>query len=120
MKTSLPAALILFGSASLLSAAISTPLEIRQHLTTDNLQSQRGVPLSPTNGVPPGSDGRAPTQAQQISDGLTINPPTVGQFQGLISFGGLAGLTYADWQMGAARPTSSTAPTPSTPRSPRR
>ncbi len=78
-------------------AAIQLPLEFRQESTLNNLQSQRGVPISSVLNIPPGSDGRAPTQAQQIDDGLTINPPTTNQFRGFISFGGIPGLAMADW-----------------------
>ena len=99
MKTPRIALLLLFGSGLLVTAAeFKLPLEIRQNLTTDNLQSPRGVPLSPTNGVPPASDGRAPTQATQIAEGLTINPPTASQFQGLLSYGGIPGLSRTAWQ----------------------
>ena len=82
----------------MLGAGLALPLETRQESTPNNLQSQRGVPLSSTVSNPPGSDGRAPTQAQQIADGLTINPSSAGQFQSMISFGGVPGLAYADWQ----------------------
>ena len=74
------------------------PLQIQQQdmlINTDfalgiNWQSQAGVPLSSTNGVPAGSDGRAPTTSQQITNGLTTAPPTLGQFQGFVSFGAVA------------------------------
>lgn len=52
-----------------------------------NWQSQAGVPLSSTNGVPPGSDGRAPTLSEQLTNGLTTAPPTPNQFQGFVCFG---------------------------------
>src|SRR6266446_3070061 len=52
-----------------------------------NWQSKRGVPIS-TNALDPGSDGRAPTLAQQIAYGT--NYPTVapspGQFLGFVGF----------------------------------
>ena len=54
-----------------------------------NWQSRAGVPLSPTNGVPPGSDGRAPTLSQQIANGLSTAPPTSNQFQGFVAFGAI-------------------------------
>ena len=79
-----------FFAAELLAQLPALPLEIRQHVTTYNLQSERGVPLSATEDDPPGSDGRAPTQAQQAADGLTLNPPSVGLFRGMVVFGGLA------------------------------
>ena len=68
----------------------TTPLEIRQDVTLYNLQSQRGVPISTTLGVPPGSDGRAPTRAEQLAAGLTPDPTTPNQFQGVVTFGALA------------------------------
>ncbi|MBI4325986.1 MAG: hypothetical protein HY674_12065 [Chloroflexi bacterium] len=98
MKILRTATLLFLGSGSLLMAALPTPLETRQHLTPYNFQSQRGVPLSSTNNVPPGSDGRAPTQTQQLAEGLTANTPTANQFQHLTPFGGIPGLTFADWQ----------------------
>jgi len=78
-------------------AAISLPLEFRQDLIPYNYQSKRGVPTSATAGTPAGSDGRAPTQAQQEADGLTLNPPTTNQFRSVISFGGIPGLAQSDW-----------------------
>lgn len=73
------------------------PLELHQDSTPYNLQSDRGVPLSPEVGNPPGSDGRAPTVEDQTLEGLTTTPPTAGQFQGLLAYGGTAGLRYEDW-----------------------
>ena len=51
-----------------------------------NHTSQRGLPLS-TDSADPGSDGRAPAVQQQIDAGLTVNPPTARQFQGVHIFG---------------------------------
>ena len=79
------------------AGAAVLPLELRQEHTPYNLQSDRGVPLSSEAGNPPGSDGRAPSVEDQENDGLTTTPPTGGQFQGLLVYGGTAGLTYADW-----------------------
>ena len=84
---------LITGFALVLSAdaqGLVLPLEIRQDSSQYNLQSQRGVPLSETVGNPIGSDGRAPSQNQQIADGLTINPPTLSQFQGFDPFGTIA------------------------------
>jgi hypothetical protein len=50
-----------------------------------NWQSLRGVPIS-TNAADPGSDGRAPTAAQQLENHLTQNLPSSGQFRGVVSF----------------------------------
>ena len=52
-----------------------------------NWQSKAGVPLSSTNNLPPGSDGRAPTVSQQSSNHLTTLPPTANQFQGFLGLG---------------------------------
>jgi len=52
-------------------------------------QSRAGVPLSSTNGIPPGSDGRAPTVSQQLTNGLTTAPPSPKQFQGFVSIGAI-------------------------------
>lgn len=66
------------------------PLELRQESLGYNLQSFRGVPLSSTNALPPGSDGRAPTPDTQREHGLTDAMPTLRQFQSWIAFGALA------------------------------
>lgn len=73
-------------------AAQTPPLEYRQRdllFNTElplglNWQSGAGVPLSATNHVPPGSDGRAPTVSQQISLGLTTAPASPGQFRAFV------------------------------------
>lgn len=64
--------------AGLAGVSPQLPLEIQQHLTTFNLQSKRGVPLSTTAGTPVGSDGRAPDPTS-----------TPKQFQSWVGFGGL-------------------------------
>src|SRR6186713_2961315 len=46
------------------------PLEIRQDSIHYNLSSTNGLPISTTRGVPPGSDGRGPTLAQQQAANL--------------------------------------------------
>ena len=95
-----PVALGILGGLCLwcgFAAAQTQPLQIQQQdmlVNSDfplgiNWQSYAGVPLSSTNGVPPGSDGRAPTLSQQISYGLTTAPPTPGQFQGFLAFGSI-------------------------------
>src|SRR5262245_23260176 len=50
-----------------------------------NCQSPHGVPISP-NALDSGSDGRAPTVAQQISYGTNYPTasPSPGQFQGFV------------------------------------
>ena len=78
--------------------AQTLPWELRQNLTPYNLHSQRGVPISSVTNTPPGSDGRAPTAAQQQAEGLTINPPTTNQFGGLLNLGATPGLALGDWQ----------------------
>lgn len=65
----------------------ATPFELRQDRTDYNYQSLRGVPISSTNGVPPGSDGRAPTPEQQRRDGLDESPASPQQFQSIITVG---------------------------------
>jgi hypothetical protein len=58
---------------------------------TINWQSRRGVPIS-TNSLDAGSDGRAPTLAQQISFGTnypTANP-SPGQFRGFVGIAAVA------------------------------
>ena len=59
-----------------------------------NWQSLRGVPLSPVEGVPRGSDGRGPV-SNTPAFGLN-GPPTPNQFAGFAAFGGLAGGAVAE------------------------
>ena len=66
------------------------PLEIRQDKTLYNYQSAGGVPISTTVDAASGSDGNAPTAAEQQNNNLTINPPTGNQFSGFISWGAVA------------------------------
>ena len=82
----------LFGAAVLApdAGAQTLPLELRQDAIRHNLSSTNGLPLSSVRGAPPGSDGRAPTLAQQQAAGLTEVPATTNQFSGLSVFGGLA------------------------------
>ena len=72
------------------AAAQSLPLEIRQDAIHYNLSSSNGLPLSTTRGTPPGSDGRAPTLAQQQAAGLTEVPATPNQYRGFTFFGAVA------------------------------
>src|SRR5215469_12141991 len=54
-----------------------------------NWQSLRGVPISTNIGA--GSDGRAPTLAQQIiNNPTTTAPPSPGQFRGFVPLSALA------------------------------
>jgi len=78
------------------AAAQTQPLQLEQQdmlVNTNfqlgiNWQSLAGVPLSSTKGVPPGSDGRAPTLSEQSTNGgVTTAPPTTNQFQGFVAFG---------------------------------
>jgi hypothetical protein len=71
------------------AAAQALPLEIRQDAIRYNLSSTNGLPISTAKGVPPGSDGRGPTVAQQRAAGLTEVPATAKQFSGLVVFGGV-------------------------------
>src|SRR5262245_61388898 len=56
------------------------PLEIQQETIHFNLRKTNGLPISTVTNVPPGSDGRGPTLAQQQAAGLTEVPPTTNQF----------------------------------------
>jgi hypothetical protein len=58
--------------------------------TTFNKQSQAGVPISTTTGVPPGSNGKAPTSTFQSTNNLPLGTPTPEQFQSVFNFGALA------------------------------
>ena len=53
-----------------------------------NWQSQRGVPIS-TNSLEAGSDGRGPSTAQQIANGLTTAAVSSNQFRGFVSISGV-------------------------------
>ncbi len=109
-----------FGRPAL---AQTPPLEIRQTgqlVNRDfklgiNWGSYSGVPLSSLSNNPAGSDGRAPTLAQQIASGLTTAPPTTNQFKSFLSFGAVpvqgaqklsaslsfaANAEYLDWPRG--------------------
>ncbi len=78
---------ILLGSWLLAgTAAAQSYVEIRQDSTRYNFTKTNGAPLSATVGDPVGSDGRIPGDG----GGQTINPATANQFQGVLSFGGLA------------------------------
>jgi hypothetical protein len=60
-------------------------VEILQDSTPYNYSSTAGVPLSGTVGNPVGSDGRIPVGG----GGTILNQPTLGQFEGIVSFGGV-------------------------------
>src|SRR5436190_10001518 len=96
-RFSLFLALLLCSASALLAQPLSLPLEFRQSAALFNYQSQGGVPLSTVSNVPPGSNGRMPTGNESGSALL----PTINQFAGLISFGGLPGLTSNAWQTAA-------------------
>jgi hypothetical protein len=82
--------IVLLSVSPIATLAQVLPLEIPQDATRYNLGSTNGMPISSTRGVPPGSDGRGPTVAQQQAAGLTTLPATTNQFQGFIDFGALA------------------------------
>jgi hypothetical protein len=63
------------------------PLEISQNDIHYNLRKTNGLPISTVVNVPPGSDGRGPTLAQQQAAGLTEVPATLNQFRGFVAFG---------------------------------
>ena len=93
----LSALAILLAGNSIADAATLLPLELRMGdpNMTHNLQSQRGVPISATAGIPPGSDGRMPSGQNESG---SYNPGATNQFASLIAFGGGPGLTLAEWQ----------------------
>jgi Putative Ig domain len=71
-----------------------TSVELRQDLTPYNFLSQSGVPISTTTNDPPGSNGLMPTNNESSG---SVNLPTANQFQGLLSFGAVPGLTSNEW-----------------------
>jgi len=68
------AAAVLAGTR-LFAAELNPPLQNVEHQTHYNTSSRKGLPLSPTVGTPPGSNGKAPFDP----------PPSPGQFQSLFS-----------------------------------
>ena len=66
-----------------------------------NHSSQDGFPLSTTVDTPAGSNGAAPTVAEQTAKGLTTNQPTGGQFQSFGTFGFAAGPSFRAGGLGA-------------------
>ena len=86
---------ILAGVACLTATGFAQllPLEIRQTSTLWNFQSQRGVPISITVNPAIGSDGRMTNYNESGSS----SRPTTNQFAGMISFGGIPGLSSNAW-----------------------
>ena len=66
--------------------SIPGPAELRPDLTTFNLSSRRGVPVSSVVNTPLGSDGRAPREGTQLPP-LPSVAATARQFQSAIFFG---------------------------------
>ena len=91
----------LLGAAAVVCAQpLKLPLEFRQGDTLFNFRAQRGVPISTNVNPAIGSDGRMSNFNE--SAGLPFPPglfPTNNQFRGLISFGGIPGLTLSQWQV---------------------
>ena len=86
---------ILAGVACLTATGFAQllPLEIRQTSTLWNFQSQRGVPISTTVNPAIGSDGRM----TNFNESGTSILPTTNQFAGMVSFGGIPGLSSNAW-----------------------
>jgi len=76
------------------AAQAGVTLEIHQDYTTYNLQSIGGVPISSTQGDPPGSNGHMPTG---VNESGSLNNTTAGQFMNLLSIGGSIGLQQSQW-----------------------
>jgi hypothetical protein len=89
-----PFAILLLGCLALFGEARAALnfVENKQELIPFNLRSFRGIPISPPPADPQGtgSDGRAPTSAQQAGDQLTTDLPSAGQFMGVSTFSGLS------------------------------
>ena len=86
--------LLLLGAAGRLKADLLTAVDYAENGATVNLQSRRGVPISTASNSPAGSDGAMPTTLTS-NNGNNGSPvtPTAGQFQGLLSYGGVTGAT---------------------------
>ena len=78
------------------------PLDFVQSVTPYNFQALRGVPLSSVSNSPVGSDGRAPAP-DVLNESGNNSVVTPNQFQGFLSFGGLAART--DWLAVSNAPT---------------
>ncbi|MCP5526942.1 MAG: hypothetical protein H7A47_09065 [Verrucomicrobiales bacterium] len=81
---------VLLAGAAATGFPQTLPLQLDPQSGLVNSQSLAGYPLSETPGNPPGSDGRAPSVAQQSAAGLTTTQPTLGQFRSWVGFGALA------------------------------
>jgi hypothetical protein len=81
-------AALLGGAGWLKAQQAPTSIQYVWNGATINLQSRRGVPISNVTNSPPGSDGLMPTV---LATGGPVVPDT-GQFQSLLSFGGVTGV----------------------------
>ncbi len=96
---------LVLAVASAAAQALKLPLEYRHLLADDtklNYQSVSGVPISQTEGTPPGSNGLQPNGNE--STGVFVTP-TPGQFRGFLSLGAIPGLSQAEWIAVSNSPT---------------
>ncbi len=77
----------LASSAMLLAQQAKGPAQLQQGVTTYNVSTRRGVPISSVTNSTTGSDGRAPVQGAQLPP-LPSGLPTPSQFQSVVTFGG--------------------------------
>ena len=77
---------VAFWTSGVQAQSIAGPAELRPDLTTFNLSSRRGVPVSSVVNTPLGSDGRAPREGTQLPP-LPSGGATLRQFQSAIFFG---------------------------------
>jgi len=77
----------LASSAMLMAQQATGPSQLLQDLTTYNVLTRRGVPISSVTNTTTGSDGRAPVQGAQLPP-LPSGLPTRSQFQSVVTFGG--------------------------------
>ena len=77
---------VTFWASGVQAQSIAGPAELRPDLTTFNLSSRRGLPVSSVVNTPLGSDGRAPQEGTQLPP-LPSGGATLRQFQSAIFFG---------------------------------
>ena len=77
---------VAFWTSGVQAQSIAGPAELRPDLTTFNLSSRRGVPVSSVVNTSLGSDGRAPREGTQLPP-LPSGGATLRQFQSAIFFG---------------------------------
>ena len=99
--------------ASLTTAlGVVLPLEFNLRETTFNYRDLRGVPVSFNVAPPPAIEGSNGEQPATTEPSGIFGSATPNQFKGLISFGGIPGLTLTNWQAVSTNATLQAGVTP--------